>query len=386
MAGAAGSTDSIRAELRRQMPVAEKWAYFDHAAVAPLCKPAAEGLAKWLDQALREGDVPWLEWARQVASARSLAARLIAADETEIALVPNTTAGINFVAEGLDWRKGDNVVTLDDEFPSNLYPWLNLAGQGVETRRVPTHDGHVELDQLAAHCDDRTRVVSVSWVGYANGCRRNLSAIAEIAHRRDAIFFVDAIQGLGVFPLDVKQCGVDCLSADGHKWLLGPEGAGVAYVSRECLDRLRPIGVGWGSVVHASDFDHIELDLKPTAARYEGGSHNMAGFVALAASLELLVSLGTEHLAAAILETTNEICRRAAELGVTVCSPRSATSSSGIVSLEIPGANSKLFRQHFLGQGVVVNCRHGRLRLSAHAYHDDGDLERLFAALESLVG
>ena len=124
----------------------------------------------------------------------------------------------------------------------------------METRRVPTAQGRVDLDQLADFCDERTRVVSVSWVGYSNGCRRELAAIGDIAHRHDALFFVDAIQGLGVFPLDVSKDRIDCLAADGHKWLLGPEGAGIAYVSQESLERLQPIGVGWQSVVHAQDF------------------------------------------------------------------------------------------------------------------------------------
>ncbi len=141
-------------------------------------------------------------------------------------------------------------------------------------------------------CDERTRLVSVSWVGYASGWRCDLDAVAELAHRRGALLFVDAIQGLGVFPLDVQATPVDFLAADGHKWMLGPEGAGLFYLRREHLDRLRPIGVGWHSVVHAADYNRIELELKPSAARYEGGSQNMVGFIGLAESLELLLEFG----------------------------------------------------------------------------------------------
>ncbi len=373
---------STRTHLRAQMPVARKWAYWDHAAVAPLSAPAQTAVQNWLTQATEEGDTVWLDWARQLQATRASAARLLGAEVDEIALVPNTTAGINLLAEGFPWQAGDNVVTLADEFPSNLYPWMHLERQGVTTRRVPTRQGRVDLDALAAACDARTRVVSASWVGYANGCRRDVGALAEIAHAHGAFFFLDAIQGLGVFPLDVRQTPIDCLAADGHKWLLGPEGAGIAYLSPACRERLRPIGVGWNSVVHAADFSRIELNLKPSAARYEGGSYNMAGFLALGASLDLLLSLGVSHVAAAILEITDQACEQLQGLGATIHSPRdTAAESSGIVSFQLPDRDPQKIRQHCLREGVALACRGGQLRISGHAYNNGDDLARLVAAL-----
>ncbi len=377
--------DATRTRLRAEMPVTEKWAYFDHAAVAPISGPAQRVLETWTRQAAHEGDTVWLDWARQLKDTRSTAAELINADVDEIALVPSTTAGINLVAEGLEWKPGDNVVTLDDEFPSNLYPWLHLERMGVETRLVPTSSGHVDLDQLANYCDDRTRVVTVSWVGYSNGCRRDLDAITEIAHRHDALFFLDAIQGLGVFPLDVKHTPIDCLAADGHKWMLGPEGAGIAYIRRSCLERLTPIGVGWNSVVNAGDYSQRELNLKGDASRYEGGSHNMAGFLALGASLRMLVDLGIENVAASILANADRIANELTELGAVLCSPRSKAASSGIVSVDVPGADPIAVRRHLLDSGVAVACRAGRVRVSAHAYNDESDLQRLVAAWREML-
>src|SRR5262249_41607809 len=157
----------------------------------------------------------------------------------------------------------------------------------------PDAAGRVDLARLAEACDARTRIVSVSWVGYVSGWRCDLDAVAELAHKRGALLMVDAIQGLGGFPLDVRATPIDFLAGDGHKWLLGPEGAGLFYLKREHLDLLRPIGVGWHSVEHASDYSRIELKLKPSAARYEGGTQNMVGFLGLAASLELLLECGT---------------------------------------------------------------------------------------------
>lgn len=383
------SVSDVRERLRSQMPVAKKWAYFDHAAVAPLTAPAAMTLQNWAAQALAEGDTVWPDWSRRVEATRTSAAQMIGATADEIALVPNTTAGIGLVAEGLDWRPGDNVVTLADEFPSNAYPWLNLASRGVETRRIPTENGRLDLDKLSAACDARTRIVSVSWIGYATGYRHDVPQIAEIAHVRGALMMLDAIQGVGAFPFDVRQTPIDFLAADGHKWMLGPEGAGIAYIRREHLDRLRPIGVGWHSVVHSSDYTRIELELKPTAARYEGGSQNMAGMLALGASLDLLLELDLELVSAAILEITDQACERLREIGATIVSDRrpehrGGQQRSGIVAFELPGHDPLAAKKHCLSRQVVLSCRAGRLRISPHAYNNEEDLDRLTEALKSV--
>lgn len=374
------------------MPVVERWAYFDHAAVAPLSGPARDALRSWAEEAASEGDTVWLDWDRRVEQTRQSAARLVNAPADEIALMPSTTAGINLVAEGLDWRDGDNVVVLADEFPSNLYPWMQQQDRGVETRLVPTDVGRIDLDRLREACDARTRVVSVSWVGYATGYRQDLEAIAQIAHSAGgasddrALFFLDAIQGLGVYPLDVQATPIDFFAADGHKWLLGPEGAGVAYLRKECLQRLRPLGVGWNSVVGAANFGQIELNLKPSAARYEGGSANMPGMHALGASLELLQEQPTADVAAAVLEITDYLCERLASIGATVASHRAPEASghdarSGIVVADLSQGSPDEARKRCAAAGVAVSVRGGRLRMSPHAYTSYDDVDRLISAL-----
>jgi selenocysteine lyase/cysteine desulfurase len=363
------------------MPVAERWAYFDHAAVAPLPGPTRAALADWAREAAENGDVPWTNWSRQVEALRELSAEMIGARPGEIALVCNTTEGINLVAEGFPWQAGDNCVTLADEFPSNQYPWMHLADRGVETRRVPANEGRASLDRLAAACDRRTRVVTVSWVSYSSGWRNDVDCLAEIAHGCGALLFLDAIQALGVCPLDVRRTPVDFLAADGHKWLLGPEGAGVFFTRREHLDLLRPMGVGWNSVVHSNDFGRIELVFKDSAARYEGGSKNVAGMIALLASLRLLARFGARALAERIGQITDLACRRLAEIGAVIYSDRSVEHKSGIVAFELPGKDPDVLRQRCLEAGVVLSCRAGRLRISPHAYNDPSDVDRLVEAL-----
>lgn len=380
---AISETTTARQQLRQQMLVTEKWAYMDHAAVGPLPRPTFEAIGKWLEQATYEGDTLWLDWAAQVQQARKEAANLIGAETDEIALVTSTTAGINFVAEGLDWQPGDNLVTLDDEFPSNLYPWMHLADRGVETRLVPTDNGRVDYAKLAEHCDERTRLITISWVGYKNGVRRDLDAVSEIARQKNVLLFVDAIQGIGAFPLDVRETPIDFLAADGHKWQLGPEGAGFAYIQRDRLPLLRATGVGWNSVVDAADFANIKLELKPNAARYEGGSQNMAGLIGLSQSLNLLNEIGVEHIAQSILDITDHACEVLQAQGAELHTPREGANRSGILSFSLPGIDPVEFRKHCLKNSVALACRSGRLRISLHGYNNEQDVERLVQAIES---
>lgn len=374
-------------EFRQRMPVTEHLAYLDHAATAPLSGPACAALQAWSQQAAEWGDTRWPEWEQRAHQVRQLAARLIGAAAEEVALVPNTTAGINLVAEGFPWQSGDNVVTLANEFPSNQYPWMNLAHRGVETRRVPVDDGRVDLQRIADACDERTRIISSSWIGYASGWRMDLEDLVALAHDRGALVFLDAIQGLGVFPIDVQRLGLDFLAADGHKWLLGPEGAGIFYVRREHLTLLRPLSVGWNSVVGAHDFSRIELDLRPDAARYEGGSRNMAGLAALGASLDLLAGLGLgpdrSPLAERVLELTDQAAAALAAIGAVVRSCREPLRRSGILAFELPGRDAVEVRRRCLEAGVVLSVRGGCLRISPHAYNNGDDLERLFAVLRA---
>lgn len=374
-----------REKFRLQMPVTRRFAYFDHAAVAPLPEPTRAAVAEWLQQAAELGDAVWPEWNRRLELARTHTAAMIGAATDEIALVPNTTAGINYVAQGFPWQPGDNVVTLANEFPSNAYPWLNLAPRGVETRLVEVPGGVVDLNRIEAAMDERTRLLSLSWVGFASGYRVDLHQIAELCRRRNVRFFLDAIQGLGVYPLDVRTIPVDFLAADGHKWLLGPEGAGVLYIRREMLDVIRPVHVGWNSVQRPFDFDRIEFELKKSAARYEGGAANMAGQIALGASLGLLRELGVSPTESpvgdAVLQIADYTRAELRRSGATIVSTDVEGHRSGIVTFTMTGRDPKELREKLFAANVVTSCRGGGVRISAHGYNDEGDVGSLIEVI-----
>ncbi len=363
--------------LREQMPVVRRWAFFDHAAVAPLTEAARQAFHHYAADLAENGSVNEPRWIERLTAVRRLCGQLLGADAQDIAFIKNTSEGIAFVAEGFPWEPGDNVVIAAEEYPSNVYPWMNLATRGVEVRMVPSRGNRIVIDDLKVLMDSRTRVVSLSFVEFASGFRNDLDRIGELCRRRNIYFFVDAIQGLGVIPLDLSQTPVDFLSADGHKWLLGPEGAGIFYVRRELVDFVRPISVGWHSVVRATDFSTIDFQLKPHAGRWESGSLNVGGLSALGASLELLLAIGIEAIRDRVFELTDYLCDRLAAAGLEVFSSRLPEEKSGIVSVLMPNRDLRALVRRCRDQGIVINQRGGRLRISPHCYNTFEEIDRM---------
>jgi selenocysteine lyase/cysteine desulfurase len=372
--------DSLRAA---EFPVAERWAYFDHAAVAPLPRRTGDAMRTWVVEQEANGVVNWPSWERKLEGIRRDLARLLNAHHDEIAFITSTTHGIGLVAEGFPWREGDNVVTAEEEYPSNIYPWMNLASRGVSLRTVPSRDGRIEIADLVAAMDDRTRVLTISHVEWSSGFRNDLDALAESCQSRGIALFVDAIQGLGPHTIDVRRTPIDFLAADGHKWLLGPEGAGVLYVRRDWIERLRPLGVGWHSVTVSYNKPGIHFHLKPSAQRWEGGTFNMPGIQAFGASVGLLLGLGPEVVSARILERADcvrEIARRA---GWALVGSDRPDERSGIVAMTRPGVDPDRFVRDLRGRGIALAARRGRVRVSPHVYNNDADLDRLAEVLAS---
>ncbi len=326
------------------------------------------------------GDVNESRWTRRVEDVRRLAGQLLNADPLDVAFVKNTSEGVGIVAEGLPWKAGDNVVTAAEEYPANVYPWLNLQARGVDTRLVPSRGNKVAVEDVRAAVDGRTRLVSLSFVEFASGYRNDLDTIGSFCRERGVLFFVDAIQGLGVLPLDVGRSPIDFLAADGHKWLVGPEGAGVFYIRRELVDRLHAVGVGWNSVLDSFNFSRLDFRLKPHAGRWESGTLNVGGIMALGASLQLLLDAGIPAVAERVLLLTEHLCEQARRAGLGVFSSREPAERSGIVSLLVPGDPREVVRR-CRAANVVISQRGGRVRVSPHAYNTTDELDRLMQLL-----
>jgi selenocysteine lyase/cysteine desulfurase len=373
---------------RKKMPIVENWSYLDHAAVGPLSKPAADAMRKYASEAELQGDTVWPTWSGRIETLRKSVAELLHADSDEICMIPNTSAGINLVAEGYPWQSGDNVVIPEGEFPSNLFPWQNQQSRGVDLRIVPRQGDRVDPDDLFKQVDASTKIIALSWVGYASGFRVDLKEIVRRAHESGVLVFLDAIQGLGIFDLDLAKIDVDFLAADGHKWLLGPEGYGVAMIRKRHLETLRCGNIGWNSVRNTHNYARPKLELRNSAARFEPGSANMAGAAALGASVEMFSKIRTVHGADAIssrvLGLAAELSQRLNEIGISTRLPETRKNQSGIVTFDVPGQDPSAVRQRAIDQGCVVSCRGGGIRASVHAYNNASDLERLVASVASL--
>lgn len=371
---------------RDQMPVAQRFAYLDHAAVGPITAPASQWIHRYSDQASQLGDTVWPSWNQNLRQLRSRAASIVGGDPRDFFIVPNTTSGINTVAQGWDWQPGDNVVIPDGEFPSNLFPWLDQQSKGVEVRIVPRRGGRqVHVDDLMDRVDASTRIISVSWVGFATGYRVDLEQLVHRAHGRDVRVFVDAIQGLGVYPLDLQKTPVDFLAADGHKWLLGPEGVGIAMIRRQHFDRIRPINVGWASVKNSHNYNEPELTLCDDATRYESGSANMVGIGALSASIDLFQQVASHHgpdaIGNRVLSLAASLRQKLIDAGATTFTGDPVENQSGIVNFQVPGIEPAAFRERALAGEVVLSVRGTGVRAAVHAYNNEDDIDRLVSLI-----
>ena len=347
-------------------------------------------MADFAAEASQQGDTLWPQWAAEIDGLRGEFAGLLNCDTTEIALIPNTSFGINVVAEGLPWQPGDNIVIPGGEFPSNVFPWQNQKRHGVELRIIDTgSDGQIDVGALRNAIDDRTRIVAASWVGYASGFRIDLPACVAAAHDAGALFFLDAIQGLGVFPLDLQQTPIDFLAADGHKWLLGPEGAGVAFIRKQHLELLACVPVGWNSVRAAHHFGQAHWDLKPDASRFEIGSHNMVGMRALRQSLSLFRQVAAVHgpfaIADRVLDLAGSLDKKLRDACAITAVAQSRNHRSGIVTFSLPGVLPNTIRKHAAENRVAVSCRGIGVRASIHAYNNESDIDRLVEVVQTLA-
>lgn len=371
---------------REELPVVEHCVYLNHAGNGPLPRRSGARMAAVAEVVGRSGDRFWLDRMREVERVREMATQLLGARRPhEVAFVENTSAALSMVAEGLDWKPGDNVVGAALEFPSNVYPWMNLAARGVGYRQVPERDGRIDPDEALAALDDRTRMLALSWVQYASGFRSDLARLGTACRERDILFVVDVIQGLGVLPLDVEASFVDVAAAAAHKWLLGPEGIGLLYVSDRVIDRLRPIRAGWRSMRNPFQWTEYDLAFAEGAKRFESGTLNVYGIHALGGSLDILREAGAATVAERVLGLTERAARGLADLGFTLVSPRLPGETSGIVAATHPRHDPRILAKQLGERDVMVAARAGRFRISPHFYNTEDEIDRCLTELEGIV-
>ncbi|HSB62863.1 MAG TPA: aminotransferase class V-fold PLP-dependent enzyme, partial [Thermoanaerobaculia bacterium] len=328
------SFDFSPASLDREFPVRKNLVYMNHAAVAPLPRRVADAMIAHDENARDRGAADWRQAFGDVEKTRSRAARFLGATPDEIAFLPNTSWAINLVALAFPWRPGDNVVTSDLEFPSNFYPWRALERRGIECRVAKNRGGRITLEDVAARVDARTSVVAVSWVAFHNGWVFPVEELAAFCRERGILLVVDAIQGLGLLPLDARRTGISVLAADAHKWLYGPEACTLFYVAEEARDRVPAIVSGWWSV--KTEGHYLEYRGAPyrSARRYEPGTLPIDHIRGLAASLALLEEIGSATVRERVLGLVRALAEGLSARGWRIATPE--PFASGILAAVPP--------------------------------------------------
>lgn len=360
-----------------EFPVRQNLIYWNHAAVAPLSRRAAAAMSALADDARDFGSLHYDRWMACYEGLRRSSARLVNARPSEIAIVKNTSEGIAIVANGLPWRAGDKAVAFVEEFPANYHPWKRLEPLGVEVRWLSIFDPLDRIDEAA----QGARLLAISFVNYLNGYRVDLDAIGEICARHNCLFFVDAIQGMGAFPIDVQRSHIAALSADGHKWMLGPEGCGVLYVREDVQAMVEPVEFGWTNTATYADYSSRDMTLRPNAARYECGTLNTIGCFGLQAAIDLLLEAGVEDVCCAVLDIARRLHAGLRSAGCETILDWNDATASGIVAFRKPGEDCHVTVRRLKEQGIIAAPRQGWVRASPHFYAAPEDLARFLAAV-----
>lgn len=371
------AAEPVWKQYREEFPVTEKLTYLNHAAVAPLPRRTAQAMQALADDALHFGSLHYDQWLDSYERLRVAAARLIGAQRGEIAIVKNTSEGIATVAGGLDWHPGDRIVAFREEFPANYYPWLRLEAQRCYVEWLSVYDTLEAIDLACAGA----KLLAISFVQYLSGFKADLHAIGEICRRHNCFFFVDAIQGLGAVPLNVETAHIDALAADGHKWLLGPEGCGILYVRKNRQDSIFPREFGWTNVAGYNDYSSRDMTLRSDAGRYECGTLNTIGCYGLRASLELILEVGVERIAPAVQALADQLADGARRKGYALLGDREPENSAGIISIHKPGIDSRKVVHDLKQHGIVAAPRQGWVRLSPHFYISPEEIDRVIDVL-----
>ncbi|MFC2036822.1 aminotransferase class V-fold PLP-dependent enzyme [Chloroflexota bacterium] len=370
--------------IRKLFPVTRQYAYLNHASVGALPQPVTEAIHRYVIDRSLAGSEALLEEEANIEGIRRLTARFIGAHRDEIAFTSSVSHGLNIVAAGLDWRPGDNLISAETEFPANVYPWTNLRRRGVEVRFTPARDNRVLVEDVAALMDDRTRLVSISYVEFGTGYRNDLDALAALCQEHGAYLCVDGIQGLGALQFDVAQTPVDFMATQAAKWMLGPIGAGFLYIRRGLLPRLDPVMSGWRAVVDRDNYYRYDSPLRTSGERFEPGSVNVVGLLGMEAAMELLLSVGLDNIEARILALTDSLITGLQERDCTITTPIAhRRERSGIVCFRQPSVKSAELAERLRAADVIVSLRGDVIRVSPHFYSTEEDLERLLEVLSA---
>ncbi len=367
-------SDDVLGKARALFPhIQEGKIYLNHAATAPMSLRVIESIEAHLrERSVGAIDTYMVHDVAKIEKCRSRVKELINAESNErIALLTNTSDPINVVASGLEWKSGDRILLHEDEFPANVWPYINLKRHGVEIDVIPQSKGHPTPQLIADSITERTTLVALSAVQFLTGYRADLGAIGSLCRSKNIIFAVDGIQAVGAVRVDVQKMNIDALAAGCQKWQMGPQGTGWLYITEELQSRIQPAHVGWLAVDNPWDFFNYNQPLASTARRYEGGTKNIPGIWGLDAALATLLEFGVDAIESHILALTQMLMNALHTInGVNVITPNAHKQRAGIVTIELPkNVDAKAVFKRLADRDIIVALREGKLRYSPHFYN-----------------
>ena len=363
------------AKYRNLFPHTKERVYLNHAALAPMHKKALYAIQRSYFDRSHHNPEYWPDVLEVKGKFKNLVGQLINGDSNYIAVTDSTSMGLNWLVQGLSWKPGDRVLLNNFEFPSNVYPFLNLEQKGVKIDFVKHRNGRIELEDIAAKIRPETRLLSISYVEFLNGYRNDLKAIGQLCRENDVLFCVDGIQGLGGLQMDVEEMQIDFLANGGQKWLMWPLGTAFMYFSPRIFEDVKPMAAGWLAVEDSWDFFDYQLNFLPTADRFEPGMFNVAGVVGATASLEIFLEIGPKNIERKVLETTDYLIERLLNNGYSLFTCLEPQTRSGIVTFH-HNRSAELY-EFLKANNIHVSLRSGFIRVSPHFYNTEGDIDCL---------
>jgi len=373
-------------ELRqREFPVTRNQIFLAHAGDCPLPRRVAEAIATYAGQCTT-GDQEKFVYPMVLEKGRKLASQMLNCLPEEVAFVGPTSLALSLFASGLKFRRGENILIYFDDYPSNVYPWMAMAEQGVQVRMMNTRSlGGIRPLDVIGQVDENTRLVALASCHFISGYRLDFQAIGKALRERNILFCLDVIQTLGAFSTTTEN--LDMLAADAHKWLLGPCGAGLMYVRQSVQANLNPPIYGWNNVRCPGYVAQEEIVFRSGSQKYEAGTHNLLGIVGLVAALEMLLELGIDNISRELLRKRNFLVPALKSKGYTVLHPDvPPETASCIVSIFKPGTDLTALHQKLADANIQTSLRGDRsgqkyIRLSPHFYNTDAELGRTLEML-----
>ena len=387
--------------IRNDFPALHKMVFFGSAGVGPLPRVAMVAMQRYSKE-LRVDFAPAAWEADPIAEVRDLASRLINSSPQEIVATTSTSSGINLLAGAIRWKRHDNIVINDLEYPANVFPWLHQAQKhGLEIRVVRSKDGSLPLSEVTAAIDKKTRVLAVSHVAYANGMRNDIPSLSEEVHRKGGLICVDASQSLGVLPVDVEEMGIDVLAVGGEKWLCGPLGSGFAYIRSDLAESLEPATIDyeditvnahdtvWQALISGAKYAIEDAPLRKNARRFQKEGLSPIAIKGFASSLSYILELGSESIEERITQLVGYLIERLRGAGIGIISSTDPRKRAGIITVRVPYNLSKQqevakLRQKLEEERIVAHPRGGGLRLSVHFFNTEEEIDQIVSFISRL--